>query len=264
LAGRSRPAAIAPEAKAIVVKFCALADNGTALRAIAKQRGAKAQARKAEELAGKAQELRQMTKTAPPGFRKSKLQHDGADDAPPLQPTLDTQPDVAKGDPDEEPTRQEVPKDTTLDELNDFWKGRGQTFWKYAPFEVRRDFMERLERAPYGAKSDIVEFINKIFFGRELVLARELYPYAKTQGIQKKILRHYLQGYGYRLAKKGRQPGALWFYRNKNSQWKNQMRLVPDAELEAPLAAERDAKKRDQFDFELPADPRLEAYYSDI
>jgi ParB-like chromosome segregation protein Spo0J len=260
-------AAIAPEAKDIIIKTRGLANNQQALLAIARESGAKAQVRKAEELAGKAQELRQMTKTAPPRSRKSKLQQGGADETPPLQPTLDTETEVAEDDLDEEPTPPERPKDTTIEELNDFWKGRGRTLWKYAPFEVRRDFMEKLQRAPYGAKSDIVEFINKIFFGRELVLARELYPYAKTRGISKRLLRYYLRDYGYKRAKKGREPGALWFYRNKDSQWKEQVRLVLDAELAAPFAAERDAKKHDdQFDDildELPRGPK-EAYYMDI
>ena len=260
---KSKIAAIAPEAKDIIVKFRALADNETALRAIARESGRNAQVRKAKELAEKAQELRLLTKAKPPAAAGDKSKDRAVKKSPPLPHSGGLPEASAEGDgADDEPIRPEVPKETTLDDLDDFWKRGGPQLWKYASFSVRTAFKDKLDRAPYAATSDVVEFIDKVFCGRKGVNVRQLYAFAKTQGIPRKILRVHLRLLGYKLSKDGPQPAAPRFYRNKNSDWKNQMRVIPDAELEAPFAAEQKGDEQDESDLldERPANP----YYADI
>ena len=198
------------------------------------------------------------------GLVERKHERNGADESPPLQPHSGGLPEVsAEGDgADDEPASLQVPKETTLDDLNDFWKRGGPKLWKYAPFSVRTAFKEKLDRAPYAATSDVVEFIDKVFCGRKGVNVRQLYTFAKTQGIPRKILRVHLRALGYKLTKDGPQPAAPRFYRNKNSEWKNQLRVIPDAELEARLAAEQKGDEQDESDLldERPPNP----YYADI
>jgi ParB-like chromosome segregation protein Spo0J len=260
----SKIASIASEAKDIIVKSRALADNKTALKAIARESGRNAQVRKAKELAEKAQELRLLTKAKPPAAAGDKSKGRAVKKSPPLQPHSGGLPEAsAEGDgADDEPASLQVPKETTLDELNDFWKAGGPKLWKYASFSVRTAFKEKLDRAPYAATSDVVEFIDKVFCGRKGVNVRQLYTFAKTQGIPRKILRVHLRALGYKLTKDGPQPAAPRFYRNKNSEWKNQLRVIPDAELEAPLAAEQKGDEQDESDLldERPPNP----YYADI
>jgi hypothetical protein len=80
----------------------------------------------------------------------------------------------------------------------------------------------------------------------------------------KKALTLQLRAFGYKLTKDGPHPAAPRAYRNLK--WKEQLKVLPDAELEAPLAAEEKSNKQDEFSFldELPVDPRLDKYYTDI
>jgi hypothetical protein len=124
-------AAIVPEAKRIIVNFRALADNKTALRAIARESGRNAQVRKAKEFAEKAQELRLLTKAKPPAAAKDKSKDRAVKKSPPLQPHSGGLPEAsAEGDgADDEPASLQVPKETTLDDLDDFWKRGGPKLW---------------------------------------------------------------------------------------------------------------------------------------
>lgn len=260
-------AAIAPQAKD-VAKAGGLDNNQRALLTIASASGRKAQVRKAKELAGKLQDVTQAkAKAAPSKLAKGNPEQNGEDESPPLQPDSDTQTEGFSDvdGADDEPTSPQVPNDTTADELDNMWaRAAGPKLWKYAPFDVRRDFMDKLDRAPYAAKGDVVEFIRKVFSGREKVRTRELYAYAKTKGILKKALTLQLRAFGYKLTKDGPHPAAPRAYRNLK--WKEQLKVLPDAELEAPLAAEEKSNKQDEFSFldELPVDPRLDKYYTDI
>jgi hypothetical protein len=259
----SQVSAIAPEAKSIIVKFRALANNQKALRAIARQSGAKAQVRKAQELAGKAQELRQITKRA---GKKSKRRVE--DESPALQPNSAGPTGESTGtyDADNEPTPTEPPKDTSLMDLKGAWaRVGGPKLWKHAPSSVRTEFIDMLGRAPCAAKADVFEFVRKVFFGRELVYTRELYAFAKKNGISRKQLPVCARYLGYKLTKAGRDPAAPRAYRAKRSEWKDQLKVVPNAELEAAIRAEQDLAKQDSdIQDELPLDPQKEAYYSDI
>ena len=49
------------------------------------------------------------------------------------------------------------------------------------------EFKEKLDRAPYAAKSDVVGIINKVFAGRKYVYVQQPYAYAKVNGIRKKL-----------------------------------------------------------------------------
>jgi ParB-like chromosome segregation protein Spo0J len=259
-------AAITPEAKD-VARAGGLDDNQTALEAIARAGGSKAQVKKAKELASRLQEARKATaKPSASGLAERKHERNGAKESPTLRSDPERQTDAsADNGGADEPASLQLPKDTTLDELKDAWKRAGcPRLWKHAPMAVRRDFGDMLGRAPYAAKGDVVGFIEKVFSGRKQVYTQELYAFAKTQGIPRNILAVHLRLLGYKLSKDGPQPGAPRFYRNKNSEWKNQLRVIHDAELGAPLAAEQNATSVEQQDELSGADSPQKDYYANI
>jgi ParB-like chromosome segregation protein Spo0J len=265
---KSKIAAIAPEAKDIIRKFRALADNETALRAIARESGRNAQVRKAKELAEKAQELRLLTKAKPPAVAGDKSQDHAEEESPPLQPNSagQTEESPDANDTEDEANRPAVPKDTTREEFMAAWKQADlPKLWKYTPGILRSEIMDMLGRARCAAKADVLEFARNVFSGRELVYTRELYAFAKKNGISKKWLPMVARGLGYKLTKVGPDSAAPRAYRAKRSEWKNQLKVVPDAELEAAVRAEKDPAKQDSDILdEFPLDPQKEAYYTDI
>jgi hypothetical protein len=254
-------AAITPEAKD-VARAGGLDDNQTALEAIARAGGSKAQVKKAKELASRLQERMQETTNGPASaVARAKAKRGGVRKSTP-QPDSDQHDDQ---DSDGESASLQIPKETTLNELKDAWKRGGcPQLWKYAPMAVRTDFGDMLGRAPYAAKGDVVGFIEKVFSGRKQVYTRELYAFAHTQGIRRNVLAVHLRLLGYKLSKDGRQPGAPRFYRNKNSDWKNQIPVIRDAELQAPLAAEQNATSVEQQDELSGADSPQKDYYANI
>jgi hypothetical protein len=261
-------AAIVPEAKRIIVNFRALADNKEALKAIARASGRNAQVRKAKELAEKAQELRLLTKAKPPAVAGDKSKDHAEEESPPLQPNSagQTEESPDANDTEDEANRPAVPKDTTREELMAAWKQADlPKLWKYTPGILRTEFIDMLGRARCAAKTDIVAFIKKVCSGRELVYTRELHAFAKKNGISKKPLPLYLRWLGYKPTKIGPDPAAPRAYRSESSEWKNQLKVVRDDELQAALRAEQDLAKEDSDILdELPGNPRLDTYYTDI
>jgi hypothetical protein len=258
-------AAITPEAKD-VARAGGLDDNQEALFAIASAGGSKAQVKKAKELGSRLQEAtRAAAKPSASGLAERKHERNGAKESPTLRSDPERQTDASadNGGADDETVSVQLPKDTKINELKDAWKRAGcPRLWKYAPMAVRREFGDMLGRAPYAAKGDVVEFVEKVFSGREQVYTRELYAFAHTQGISEKVLRVHLRLLGYKLSKDGPQPAAPRFYRNKNPDWKNQLRVIHDAELQARLAAEQNGHEQDESDSldERPPNP----YFDDI
>jgi ParB-like chromosome segregation protein Spo0J len=263
----SKIASIASEAKDIIVKSRALADNKTALRAIARESGTTAQVRKAKELLGKFQELGRMTKPAPSAHTRRSKSTSGEPGSPPLQPEADGQTEGPSTEHHgDERSAPELTKETTAAELKDAWKrADGPKLWKHAPSSVRTEFIDMLGRAPCAAKASVLDFVRKVCSGREWVYTRELYAFTKKNGISRKPLPSYLRSLGYKLTKAGRAPQAPRAYRAKRSEWKNQVKVISDGELEAALRAEQGLAQQDSDILdELPLDPQKEAYYADI
>jgi hypothetical protein len=220
---------------------------------IAKAVGSKAQASKANELAGKLQQA--TTESAKAALTRDAEGKQGlrvSKKAPPLQPNPpDSQAEASTED--RERATSDVPKETTsFEELVAAWKRMGgPRLWRYAPFATRTPFIDRLRRAHCAAKGDTVGFIEEIFSGRKQVYARQLYQFAKTKGISKEPLRRHLRALGYRCKKCGPETGAPWAYINKNSEWKEQLKIIKDSELQASLAAEQDVDSDALDNFEI-------------
>jgi hypothetical protein len=140
-------AGISLEAKE-VAKAGNLDNNQDALLAIANAGGTEAQVRKAKQLASKPHEpMKETTKASPARVLDRKRKRNGAHEAPPLQPDLDQQSEASEKDEGggKEHASLHVPEDTSFQALLAMWKaGGGPKLWKYAPFAVRMDFLERL------------------------------------------------------------------------------------------------------------------------
>ena len=245
----SKMAAISQEAKA-VAEAGGLDYNQDALLAIAKAGPSKA-VKKAKELVGKLQER----------VAAAKSKRRGAHESPPL---TDSDQHDGQG-ADQEAGSGKVPKETTFDDLDKLWKREGgPKLWRYASFSVRMEFKEKLDRAPYAAKSDVVGFINKVFAGRRHVNVQQLYAYAKVNGIRKKALAVNLRALGHRLSKLGSASAAPRVYINGDRDWKERLIAISDAELQAPLAAEQNATSVEQQDELSGADSPQKDYYANI
>ena len=257
----SKIAAISSHAKD-VAKASGLDHNQNALLAIANAGGGKAQLKKAQELAGKLQKATRETTKAPPTHAvEHKQKRNSAKKTLPLQPDPDWHAEASaeREGRNGERARPHVSENTSLEELLAAWKrARGPKLWKYAPFAVRTLFYARLRRAPYAAKGDLIEFVENIFSGRREVYVRQLYRFAKTKGISQKALKVYLRA-NYVLKKCGPGPGAPWAYIQKDSNWKEQLKVIRDAELEAPLASEQEVEAQNEQEFE--DDTPLNPYY---
>jgi hypothetical protein len=249
-------------------KAAGLDDNQKALLKIAKASGRKAQIRKAKKLGDR---LRKAIKVSGTGADPSssvmagnnpKQKLNGAVESPPLQPGSDSKGkgSANTGDSDDDNARK-VPNDTTLDELEALWKhAGGPKLWKHTPFAERKEFTEMLLRARCSAKVDVAAFVREVFRGRKEIYIPELNCFAKTKGIAKKAVNFYLRISGYRRKKRGSQPGAPWVRLNNDRHWKDHSKIVSDAQLEAPLAAER--KLQAEGERKFARDPADDDYYN--
>jgi hypothetical protein len=156
-------------------------------------------------------------------------------------------------------------KETTFADLERLWKqAGGPKLWRYAPFAVRTEFKEKLDRVPYAAKSDLAEFINKVFAGRRYVNVQQLYAYAKVNGIRRQALAVNLRALGHRLSKLGPASAAPRVYINGDPDWKERLIAVSNADLEAPLAAEKKEASDEQPYESYGVDSPVKEYYADI
>jgi ParB family chromosome partitioning protein len=236
-------------------KDVGLDDNQKALLKIAKASGPKAQIRKAKKLGDQLrQAIRMRRASSDKGGNSQKRELNGAVEGPPLQPGSDAKAEKRSDD------GAAMPKDTTFDELEALWKQvGGPKLWKHTPFAVRREFTEMLLRARCSAKVDIVNFIKEVFRGRREINTRQLYCFAKTRGIFKKALREQLRACQYRPRKRGSRPGAPWVRLNNDRHWKDHLKIISDAELEAPFVAE--SKLQAEAEQKFARDPADRDYY---
>jgi hypothetical protein len=146
----SKIAAISQEAKNIAIAG-GLASNEKALLAIAKA-GPGKEVKKAKDLVANRKERMQETTKAPvSGAAAAKPKRNGEHKSPPLQPDSDQQTEASADgqDADDESGSGKVPKETTFGELDNLWMRKGgPKLWRYAPFSVRMEFKEKLDRAP--------------------------------------------------------------------------------------------------------------------
>ena len=164
----------------------------------------------------------------------------------PTQPTSTkcNSPDDLKRSGKTSKSRKEKVPDTTFEQLELAWKEADvHKLWAHTPVDVRHEFVEFLLSVRCKSTADISKFIQDVFTGRERIYAQELYAFAESKGITKNTLRRRLKELGYRRGNGQRrgEGGAPWFYRNKNKDWKDEMTIISQEELDAPLAAEREA-----------------------
>jgi ParB family chromosome partitioning protein len=239
-----RIARLPPEVKKAAIS-ADLDNNQRALLKIAKANGRKARLRRVEELAGQPQNsnaLPEQTGKASASSRDGlQGKSNSVDQSPPL---LQCGTDDAIGD--DKPTagnrttKTPVKRETTCDDLEAFWNPDGRELWAYAPFSERERFIEKLRRAKCKAQVDVVAFLRDVFRGRYEVAKRDLYALAKGKGLAKGPVRKALGDLTYQAKRKGQGSRAVWYFRNKDRNWEDQLPIVTNAELAAAGAAQSD------------------------
>jgi ParB-like chromosome segregation protein Spo0J len=243
-------AAISPEAKE-AAKKARLDNNQGALLKIAKAGTRKAQVRKVAELAQRSQslKLRFGSAHANAGGRTCK--------APPLQPGIQPTAISAKSATTKKTPTSSPGQETTLDEMEAFWKRKGRKLWAYLPFRDRERFIEMLRRARCKAQVDVVAFVRDAFRGRAEIEQRDLYAFAATRGLAKGVVRNTIKALGYPAKRKGWGSGAVWYFRNIDRDWKEQLRCIADEELKATREAQPDPVVVKPFNHDLDMDEYL-------
>ncbi|MHC2385634.1 ParB-like chromosome segregation protein Spo0J [Bradyrhizobium liaoningense] len=206
---------IEPEAKAAAIK-AGLANNQKALLKIAEAGGQNSQLRTVGELAAISNKLNARLDTGKE--RPAKNAKGAAIQSPPLQPEA------------EELAAQTV---TKYNEMVSLWKSKCRTSWAYLPFAERERFIEMLRRARRRARADVVELLGDVFRGREMIRKQDLFEFAATQGFAKGTIHKALKGLGYRSKRKGHGLEARWFFVNPERDWKGQLPVYSDADLQA-------------------------------
>jgi hypothetical protein len=231
-----RIARLPPEVKK-AAKNTGLDNNQRALLKIARTKGRKAQLRRIKDLAGRLQNLNSLPKQTGKATASSRDGLQGKTNGSVQGPSLKSDPDNGdKSEANYETTETSKKRTTTFDELETFWDRDGRELWAYAPFDDRERFIEKLRRAKCKAQVDVVAFLRDVFRGRYEVKKRELYALAKTRGLAKRSVRKTLSELGYPPKRKGDGSSAVWYFRNKDHEWKEQLRTISDAELSAARA----------------------------
>jgi hypothetical protein len=180
-----------------------------------------------------------------PNQKKAKRAADGPNDgsehseSPPLQP--DKGEDHSPGD---------VKQETTCDQLIAHWGTKGKELWAFTPFAVRQAFLGQLDRARCKASSDAAAFLKKVFRGRLEVEKRQLYAFAKSEGISSKTVRSAAKALGYTTRKNRLNEHRSW----SDPNWKNQSILVSRTQLMDALGKVLSEKPVDRWDDPLRPD----------
>jgi ParB-like chromosome segregation protein Spo0J len=105
--------------------------------------------------------------------------------------------------------------------------------WRRAVKEHRERFINEVLRGTSGFDLDeAVNLIQSAFAGRRKILCRDLYRLGARYGFHKKTVQEVIRHLGYekrRLSWDRREP---WSYMNTNSEWKNQVPVIPNKEFE--------------------------------
>ena len=246
-------AGISPEAKE-AAREARLDNNQGALLKIAKAGTRKTQVRKVAELAQRSQSLKLQfgSAHANAGGRTCK--------ALPLQPGVQPTAISAKSATTKKTPTSSPAQETTLDQMEAFWKRKGRKLWAFLPFRDRKRFIEMLKRARCKAQVDVVAFLRDVFRGRPEVGKHDLYAFAATRGLAKGVVRNTIKALGYPAKRKGWGSGAVWYFRNTNLDWKEQLRCIADDELKAAREAQLDPVVVKPFNH----DPDMDEYLADI
>ena len=245
-------AAISPEAKE-AAKEARLDNNQRALLKIAKAGTRKAQVRKVAELAQRSQSLK-------PQFGSAHANASGRTcKAPPLQPGVQPTAISAKSATTKKRPTSSPAQETTLDQMEAYWNRKGRKLWTYLPFRDRERFIEMLRRARCKAQVDVVAFLRDVFRGRSEVGKHDLYAFAATRGLAKGVVRNTIKALGYPAKRKGWGSGAVWYFRNIDRDWKEQLRCIADEELKAAREAQLDPVVKP-----FNHDPDMDEYLADI
>lgn len=233
-----------------------LDNNQKALLEIAKASTGEAQVKKAVKISARLRDAVKGPKASEDGTGVRVLsEKQGADANNAVQGGAD--------EPDRSVTSTMPIEATTIGALKTAWMKRGRELWKYAASPVRDEFIDMLKRARCHATIDVVKFIGDVFMGRSSIDCDELYAFAKTKGLAKAPVRKALNELSYsRKNRKGSGPRGRRYYKNNETDWKDQLPVFKDAEIKAAVAAAKEKQEPEQvFHQARPGDAD---YYNDI
>jgi ParB family chromosome partitioning protein len=252
----SKIAGISDEAKGAAM-IGGLANNQTALSEIARASTAKAQLKKAVEISSRVRDAIVEPKANEGEAKGEAIPETHKEDGENVVKGDAGNPD---GDKKEKDGVENPVEATTFEALEAAWKRECRKLWKYAPNDVRYEFVGMLKRVRCYATTDVVSFIHDIFMGRGSVDCEDLYAFAGAKGLAKAPVRKALKELSYvRKKRKGSGARGSVYYKNKDADWKNQIPVFKDPEIKAASAALMANEKTEQ---ELPPiRPGDEGYY---
>lgn len=231
-------ARISPEAKDAAI-VGGLDNNQKALLEIAKASSAKAQVKKAIEISARISDAVKGPEAIKDGTRVGAMPESQGGDA-----SNAVQGDADEFENDEGPPAATPPEATTFGALEAAWKLECSKLWKYATSPVRDEFIGMLRRARCYATPEVVGFIHDIFMGRGRVDCEDLYALAKTKGLAKARVRKALKELSYiRKTQKGSGARGSRYYKNKETDWKDQQPVFKDADIKVAVAVTKEKLK---------------------
>jgi hypothetical protein len=150
---------------------------------------------------------------------------------------------------------------TTFLEMTALWESSCRAGWAHLPVADRERFIEVLRRAKCRAHVDAAEFIQSALQGRQEILKSKLFSLASARGVSKSRIRQVIKERGYKSRRVGMGRAAEYLL-NPNSDWKNELKYVRDAEIDA--AVDVQAAVGDVKIVVGPMKSSKAEYYSDV
>jgi ParB-like chromosome segregation protein Spo0J len=135
----------------------------------------------------------------------------------------------ADGDDDEadkvqEESDEEDPTDvaSTFEEMEGFWHPEGAKIWRRLPAADRERFISSLYKSRCVVAVDLNQLVDDLFFGRGEIEIADLDAWARRQYVAPRRLREAVRAAGHQRRRRGADPHGAWYYKNKNTEWKNE------------------------------------------
>ena len=105
--------------------------------------------------------------------------------------------------------------------------------WRRATKEHRERFINEVLRGSSGFDfNEATALIKNAFMGREQILVRDLRRLGARYGFHKKTIQEIAHHLGYKKKRLSRNRFHPWYYMNTNTEWKNQIPVIPKKEFE--------------------------------